>query len=275
MPAAAYAPNRDRSCVVNLLSTRKGLKAPVELVRESATSATERGTTLGDARNVKISVERVSNGFIVRDESTDEVAVVAEQTEVTATQVMLTEVIWRIGPATSGWEAENLRVIVLPGRKWMPARRGGCAHPWIERSQIRDEPQHWWCPCGAEFTQLTEGGSFEADSDEPRDPPAAKRSPAEEAEWKARGWAADKLGTVYAVNGGRYVVSLILTYNDSPPADVAAGLEEIHSPEGAAAAALELTRDAGSRGTIWHVFDRLTGQMHPIAQRDFDPQLGD
>jgi hypothetical protein len=85
-----------------------------------------------------------------------------------------------------------------------------------------------------------------------------------------RGWAADELGSVYAVNSGRYVVSLILTYNDSPPADVSAGREDIHSPEGAAAAALELTRDSGSRGTIWHVFDRLTGQMHAVAQRKFE-----
>jgi hypothetical protein len=165
---------------------------------------------------MKLSVERVANGFIVRDESTDEVIVVAEETEVVAAQQMLTEVMWRLGPTTSGWEAETLRVIVLPGRKWMPAKRGGCLHPWIERWQIRDEPPHWWCPCGAEFTHLTEGGSFEADLDEPGDPPVAKRSQAEEAEWKVRGWAADELGSVYAGRdkGTSRPVSLAVTLRD-------------------------------------------------------------
>jgi hypothetical protein len=148
---------------------------------------------------MKVSAERVANGFIVRDESTDEVIVVAEDTEVRASQQMLIEVMSRLGQTNDSWEAETLRVIVLPGRKWIPARRGGCSHPWIERWQIRDEPPHWWCPCGAEFTQLTEGGSFEADSEEPRDPPAAKQDPAEEAppnplvRWRAQMLAAGRV----------------------------------------------------------------------------------
>jgi hypothetical protein len=56
---------------------------------------------------------------------------------------------------------------------------------------------------------------------------------------------------------------------DSPDADVLAGLENIRSAAGATKAALDLTRDVGARGTIWHVFDRKTGQMHKLAQGDF------
>jgi hypothetical protein len=38
----------------------------------------------------------------------------------------------------------------------------------------------------------------------------------------------------------------------------------------AALAALELTRDAGSAKTVWHIYDRVTGASRFLEQAAFD-----
>jgi hypothetical protein len=74
------------------------------------------------------------------------------------------------------------------------------------------------------------------------------------------GARASEVGSIYCEPSDRFVVSLITTYGN--PAD------GIATPEEAAGAALDLTRDDGSAGTNWHVFDRKTGQHTRVEQSD-------
>lgn len=67
-----------------------------------------------------------------------------------------------------------------------------------------------------------------------------------------------ELGNTYVDADDRYVVSLIVGYSD----------EHVNSPEQAAAAALDLTRDDGSADTHWYVYDRVTRTLHLIEQGD-------
>jgi hypothetical protein len=83
----------------------------------------------------KLTIERVRNGYIIRDEAEDETWVVAENNDVTAAWAMLSEVNGLIGHPGSRHDAERVRVIVLPGDKWLPAERDGCPHTWVERHQ--------------------------------------------------------------------------------------------------------------------------------------------
>lgn len=72
-----------------------------------------------------------------------------------------------------------------------------------------------------------------------------------------------ELGNTYVSRGNRFVVSLLVGYGgDEDP--------NITDAETAAAAALALTRDEGSYGTQWYVFDRETGVLHMIEQRDIE-----
>lgn len=66
--------------------------------------------------------------------------------------------------------------------------------------------------------------------------------------------------TIYVERTDRFVVSLIVSYDD----------DLVKTPEQAAAAALELTRDDGSGGTQWFVFDRKTRTFHQLQQSDFE-----
>lgn len=88
-------------------------------------------------------------------------------------------------------------------------------------------------------------------------------------EKRSRGWAPHEISSMYAMVIHR-VVSLVVTYDDSKSADRKAGIENIHSPATAAGATLDLTRDSGSGGTVWRVFDSKTGTMHSFTQREFE-----
>ncbi|HVM29924.1 MAG TPA: hypothetical protein VM305_04045 [Candidatus Limnocylindrales bacterium] len=100
--------------------------------------------------------------------------------------------------------------------------------------------------------------------------------------------------TIYDDPNDRYLVSLIVSYSDAVLEGLLAGVGEDLDEGGgeglvqestaidravagqtdkmkaAALAALELTRDAGSHGTQWYVYDRLTGTDRLITQSDFD-----
>lgn len=52
--------------------------------------------------------------------------------------------------------------------------------------------------------------------------------------------------TIYVEPEDRFVVALVTSYN-------------VQTPKEALAAAIELTRDEGSEGTHWYIFDRETG----------------
>lgn len=72
----------------------------------------------------------------------------------------------------------------------------------------------------------------------------------------------DEVDSDYCVIQDRYVVSLVVSYPSEPD------YGGVESPEEAVAYALDLTRDAGSRSTIWFVHDRVTGETHRVEQGD-------
>lgn len=71
-----------------------------------------------------------------------------------------------------------------------------------------------------------------------------------------------EVGNTYVGPEDRFVVSLIVGYPS--------GECDVHTPEQAAAMALELTRDEGSSDTHWYVYDRETKQLQIIEQRYFE-----
>lgn len=108
----------------------------------------------------KITIERVRNGYIIHDGVEDETSVVAEDREVAAAWLMLSRANGLIGHPGSRHDAERVRVIVLPGDKWLAGERDGCPHTWVERHAWGGDPPVWQCPCGAEFGLMKPGGSW-------------------------------------------------------------------------------------------------------------------
>jgi len=92
-----------------------------------------------------LTIETAANGYIVRVEDGDPI-LVSDADEVAAAMLMLNEVNYRIGHTGSGWDAELIRVIVMPGRKWLPLKRDDCKHVWVERVELANEPPRWRCP---------------------------------------------------------------------------------------------------------------------------------
>lgn len=71
----------------------------------------------------------------------------------------------------------------------------------------------------------------------------------------------DELGNTYVESENRYVVSLIVGYNDN----------DVISPVHAVAAALDLTRNGDSYSTHWWVYDRQTQTLHLVEQEAAEP----
>jgi hypothetical protein len=67
----------------------------------------------------------------------------------------------------------------------------------------------------------------------------------------------------------RWVVTLVVGYDPATTNGTAT------SPLQAANAALALTRGAGGRGTVWHVYDRKTQQAHEFEQHEFEDRDDD
>lgn len=76
----------------------------------------------------------------------------------------------------------------------------------------------------------------------------------------------NEVDSIYVDSDERFVVSLIVGYS-APDHGVAP-----KTPKEAAAAALALTRDEGSYGTHWFVYDRQTGKMHRFEQQEFEEE---
>lgn len=75
-----------------------------------------------------------------------------------------------------------------------------------------------------------------------------------------REYAHEETASIYASHGDRYIVSLIVGYED----------EDTKGPRDAADNAVELTRDGSQAGTRWFVFDRETKVLHTYEQSEFD-----
>lgn len=73
----------------------------------------------------------------------------------------------------------------------------------------------------------------------------------------------NEVASIYAHRNERFVVSLVVGYDPSEG--------DVLTPKSAAASALELTRNDGSNGTVWFVYDRQTGQLHQFEQDEFEP----
>jgi hypothetical protein len=79
---------------------------------------------------------------------------------------------------------------------------------------------------------------------------------------KGNGFRRNEVTSIYVDPDERFVVSLVVGYS---------ARDDVHTAEDAARTALELTQDDNATGTVWHVFDRQTQQMHRLSQREFDP----
>lgn len=126
-----------------------------EPLREEALQAAEL------ERNV-VSVERVSNGYVIRHLPSARSVVVTTDMQglVAGTADMLVHVNELIGEVRGPHTHECVRVIVLPGDHWTPIEVGDCLHLWVERLSPEDD---WFCPCGAKF-QIEHQGRSRADS---------------------------------------------------------------------------------------------------------------
>ena len=83
-----------------------------------------------------------------------------------------------------------------------------------------------------------------------------------------------QIDSIYVDPGERFVVSLVVSYaevdlnwSDDPPYE---WVDDRTMALRAAAAALGLTREEGSRDTKWFVYDRETGEMHKFTQEEFE-----
>jgi hypothetical protein len=73
----------------------------------------------------------------------------------------------------------------------------------------------------------------------------------------------DEVDSIYTDPRDRFIVSFIVGYGE---------MDEITTLKEAAEAALNLTTDAYSDGTVWFVYDRQTETLRQFTQRQFDPQ---
>lgn len=71
-------------------------------------------------------------------------------------------------------------------------------------------------------------------------------------------FARHEVSSIYTLRGSRFVVSLIIGYG-----------RDVQTPEEAARAALDATRDMGADGTTWAVFDRATQKLSLHRQCEF------
>lgn len=82
----------------------------------------------------------------------------------------------------------------------------------------------------------------------------------------------DEIDTIYVDDKDRYIVSLIVGYEDGEGGSNGAGCKSLAD---AARWALELTRDGGCDGTHWFVYDRATGEHEFFEQDQFDPEMSE
>jgi hypothetical protein len=103
---------------------------------------------------MKITIARVSNGYIITDEGEGETFAVANSDHVLAAWEMLTEVNDRIGSSGDGDGARSMSIALLPSRRWLEFHPDECAHSQsVERWDYNGEVG-WQCPCGQKFAPV-------------------------------------------------------------------------------------------------------------------------
>jgi len=70
-----------------------------------------------------------------------------------------------------------------------------------------------------------------------------------------------EIATIYPYHNDRFVVSLIFGYSKQDGG--------ITTPKQAAKTALDYVRKETDGGTVWHVFDRMTGELFALEEREF------
>jgi len=78
---------------------------------------------------------------------------------------------------------------------------------------------------------------------------------------------AHEVATIYPYAHDRFVVSIVFGYSKSDGGIV--------TPTQAAKAALDYVRKEVDGGTVWHVFDRDTGELFAIEEREFNEAEAD
>lgn len=97
-----------------------------------------------------IQVERVANGYLVRDFT--QVWVVEEgDDELAAVREMLLQVNRLVGRPGSEDDAERVVVGIEPGRRWLEYNPEQCRHSRLIEHWAAGGEEGWRCPCGAEF----------------------------------------------------------------------------------------------------------------------------
>jgi hypothetical protein len=103
---------------------------------------------------VKITIERVANGYTIKDEPDGETFVVANNDHVLAAWEMLTEVNDRIGSSGDSDGERSMSIALLPSRRWLEFHRDECRHAkGVERWDDGGE-MGWQCPCGQKFAPV-------------------------------------------------------------------------------------------------------------------------
>lgn len=77
---------------------------------------------------MKIVIETVSNGYIIRDEGSEETVVVANADRVLAAWEMLVEVNYRVGGAGDADGERSMSIGLAPSRRWMEFHPEECRH---------------------------------------------------------------------------------------------------------------------------------------------------
>lgn len=99
---------------------------------------------------MRIIIEKVANGYIIRDEGAEETWVVANPDGFEAVAEMLVEVNARIGRPVDPEAERTMAIRIEPGARWLAYNPAGCSHEHtIERAP--GEPGAWRCPCGQSF----------------------------------------------------------------------------------------------------------------------------
>jgi hypothetical protein len=100
-----------------------------------------------------LSVERASNGYIVRDSAAREIWLVAGDDWLEAAAGLLDEMNGRLGSAGDGYEERRVRVAVEPGEQWLVANPALCRHTSV-RNTSQGAAGVWACICGVEFLPI-------------------------------------------------------------------------------------------------------------------------
>jgi hypothetical protein len=100
-----------------------------------------------------LTVERASNGYIVRDSAAHEIWLIADDDWLEAAAGLLVEINGRLGSSGDGYEERQVTVMVEPGDQWLAANPNECPHTKV-RNTSQGASGLWACICGVEFVPV-------------------------------------------------------------------------------------------------------------------------